>query len=76
MSRNWLSILVQAAIVVVSLGGFWLFLELYKGDAPTVADGDWFPQLAGLLVVLTSGAALWAARTYFAPSRTEDEAAK
>jgi hypothetical protein len=56
MSREWLSILSQAGIVVFLVGGFWLFLELNPRD-PSGQD-DWFAEAAGLLTMFFACMAL------------------
>jgi hypothetical protein len=71
MSREWLSILSQAGVLVVGLGGFWLFLQLYTGDVPDRVD--WFCEVVGLLTVLFSCMALWAVRQNFAPPSEQDK---
>jgi hypothetical protein len=65
MSREWLSILSQAGVLIVGLGGFWLFLQLYTGDVPDRVD--WFCEVVGLLTVLLSCMALRVVKQHFAP---------
>jgi ABC-type nickel/cobalt efflux system permease component RcnA len=69
MSRKWLSILLQAAVVVVSLGGLWLFLEL--NDWGANLEG-WMVEVAGFFTLLISSSGLWLVRTYFPPPTWED----
>ena len=69
MSRKWLSILLQAAVVVVSLGALWLFLELNDWD--TNLEG-WMVEVAGFFTLLISSLGLWLVRTYFPPPTWDD----
>jgi hypothetical protein len=61
MSRKWLSVLIQAGIVVVTLGAFWLFLEAFKDSVPR-----WFAEIVGFLTVLVVCLVIWAVRSHFA----------
>jgi hypothetical protein len=71
MSRVWLSILSQAGVIVVFLGAFWLFLQLYTGDVPDRAD--WVCDVVGLMTLLFACMALWAVKQNFAPPSEQDK---
>ena len=71
MSRQWLSILSQAGVIVAFLGAFWLFLQWYTGDVPDRAD--WVCDVVGLLTVLFACMVLWAVKQNFAPLSKQDK---
>ena len=70
MGPKWLSILLQAGVVVVSLGGFWLFLELNNWDTDRI--GGWLVEVVGLLTLLIGSFGLWLVRTLFPPPTWKD----